>query len=606
MYFFEVGCMMKKRKHSAHSLGLWLMMLIWSAFMVQGCSLVLPTGETKTRKERGVGPCESNADCLEGQICLQNVRYCRTMGNDVSQKLSLQLLAPSKYQFKKDGSTGLITKQQYLNVDVADLQNGTIRPREAFEVKGIVWAWEKGISGDERIKIAAKIRFIDQNHIEGQSLIWEVKSQSSTGQYTTQLSLGTYTVDIFPENEEYPTFRVKDFKVEQTREADFELPSRASCFVLKGRLVAADSTPYRSIEGVEVQVLNKDGWPMSTVSTTDKNGDFKLWLTKNEKATTFRVRMKNAELSLHPQIDIPYTLIADSVQPQGKVIDLGTLPIGYNKQAITVKGTVRTGQGGALSAGSSVRLFGKFDIGVINNEPFQGEFVTQTRTDKLGQFELKVPPGNNYQIEVLPPAKSEWAKSLIELKQLKESKEMDIDLIKKYRVEGKVCREGPHGNCEAMIKDAQVRAVWQGSPGSSRHEEYIPLSSSSQQTKNVNEDGSFALALDPGVYNLIFIPPSGSGLARTYLQTCVGDNRTELQAFLPEAKYLGGRVMGPDGFPIEGMTIELYEHTVRYTNITSANTPQSARLLGRGVTNSQGNFSIPYAIPKVVSTTLCQ
>lgn len=246
-----------------------------------------------------------------------------------------------------------------------------------------------------------------------------------------------------------------------------------------------------------------------------------------------------------------------------------------------------------------IRIIGEIDTGTYQNKNLRGSFVANVRSDNSGNYKAILPPGK-YHFEVIPPANSDRSRAYVVPTQsyFHSNRTIDLELSPKRRIVGKVCEKAEDGTCKKKLPHAQIQALWRSPLPQSQQRLTVPQITSQPTTPFSTEisksDGSYELNLDPGYYDFVYVPPNASGLAR-FIRTNVKINNNEMEpyvkldGFLPKANHLVGQILDTSRFPIANLTVEMYSHS---------RTGETARLLGRAVTNSQGFFSIPYHTAK--------
>lgn len=579
-------------------LPLWLLLLVGSACAFSDAP---PTGFNGDKP--GIRLCQSNDDCLDGQSCFR--QYCRT--DEVlpdNQIVSLHLLPPPTHQYG-DPNT-FVTKQQFIGVDVSTLhQQGEtkryLKLREAYTVSGVLAQQD-----ENGTRVAAKIRFLDKDYIPGHPIMIQIETDAR-GNFQTQLTHGDYEVEIIPLDSKYPPHIIPKLSIEKptvgaTAEEGklfLNIPADDKYPHIKGRIIhkASASLKGAGLEGLTIQVFSSQNQIISSTVKTAADGTFSLWLSARDKPHTIRIQM-NTQLG-HPQIDIPY---APSRVGQGEHIDLGDIALGHLIEPIKISGKVEgaSENGGGVLPGSRVHLLGEVYLKYLfRGQELKGFYRVDTIADKNGAFEAFVLPGS-YTIEVLPPVASadQWSRVSIRKENMIHATAtggIQITLPPKPKIEGYVCQKEDR-SCRTQVAATQVQAIWRGRlsqiSANPQPDQQIPSTDSLQATSQ--GDGSFSLSLDPGVYDLIFVPPGDSGLARrlySNLRVEAGAKPSTIYSYLPKAKHLIGTVIGPDGRPIPHTSVEMYSF--------SKDPSQTVYLLGRAKTNSLGEFSLAYQLPTV-------
>lgn len=552
---------------------------------VTGCGFLLAPSGKKGSGEKGLGRCAQNEDCLQGQFC--NQLFCIANELKKNQIVSLQVTPPPSLSLQ--GKNLAITKQQFIRIDAGFVHKGILSTRQAYLVSGVIQ------SEKQHQPIAAKIRFTDLQSIKNEKLFWEVETDpGQIGRFKLRLSYGTYRIEVYPKNSSLPIHRIPNIKIDRSRQFQFHLPEKEEYLRIKGRLVTANALGV-PLKDLKIQALSLKKWVISSTSTTDENGQFLLNLPPNSRPEYLLVQMRK-KAPLHPKVLIPY-------QPdsrKGQVVDLGTLAVGLQGTAIQITGLVRSAlqEGGKTVANCRINLIGEVRIGSYKGRPIKGFFRFDVRSDSNGRFKASILPGN-YQLEAIPPVGSSWAHALLMYRnenQIQKDQQIEISLKSKPIVTGRICPEkSSDKKCSNGVQGTNVQAIWKSGLNKAMLQS---TSFSTFRTATIQANGQYQISLDPGIYDLVFIPPLQSGLARKIYRNVevrftapdVKTNKTQLDALLPKAQYLVAQIMGPDKFPIRNMLVEMFEYTGEQSS--------PARLLGTAITNSQGFFSIPFRLPK--------
>ena len=91
-----------KRNHFVSLSKSWWVGLFLCGSLLTGC-LLSPTTKPPAPSTRGLGPCDTTADCLPGQTCKSSsceVNIDNTIQEE--QRVSLQFIPPSGYSYKKE------------------------------------------------------------------------------------------------------------------------------------------------------------------------------------------------------------------------------------------------------------------------------------------------------------------------------------------------------------------------------------------------------------------------------------------------------------------------------------------------------------------------
>lgn len=565
-------------------LGSWvfLFLLGWGT---TGCSLI-PASPYDVRVEPGLVSCQSQLQCLAGQTC-ENGK-CQAIRNDDTHLISLQIIPPHNHTFTDPELA--ITKQHIVGITPAVFNGQGIQTRVAYNVSGKIYARD---GQNKEIPVPAKIRFLDLNSIPGNQLTWEITTdprQTVTAAYRHSLTQGTYLMEIWPQDSNWPPHRL-EFLVRSSLTQSIQLPGEQDYVRLKGRVLSADSRSA-PMSGLKLQVMSQDDRPLSKTFTTDEHGQFSIWLRSDSLPHHIRILQRDLNM-IHPQVDIPY----QPASLQAGEVAVGDLNVGLGKTTIRVSGHVvaRQQDGGYTIANANIRIIGEIDAGTYQGKVLKGQYILNVRSDSNGRYEAELLPGQ-YHFEVIPPADSDRSRAYIVPTKtyFHENREVDLELSPKRRILGKICQKGNNGNCENILAHAQIQALWRNPLPQTQTQLTHPtpaIPTTPFLTELSRSDGTYELSLDPGYYDFIYVPPADSGLARLIRTSIEVNNDTaqpyiQFDALLSKARYFVGQLIGPDKNPMPNATVEMYSHTQK--------TEQTSRLLGRAVTNSQGFFSIPY------------
>ncbi len=577
--------------------GLGLFALFGLLFSLAACSA--PYGNIN--KDPGIGLCETDADCtLQGQSCYR--RYCRASSTVTGDRYSLQIIPPTSL---KPAEQHKLIRQQFLGIRLADIHDRPIWMRETFSIQGL-------IQTQQGQPVPAKLRFTDTETIPGQTLVWEADNQEdkrTDGRFTLSLTFGVYDVEVLPEDKRLPPFRIEKISVTRAQELTLTLPQhdmvnadQDKYIRLHGRLLHAKGLqPFPAnfpIQDLQVDVLAENGQTLSGTETLQADGRFAVRLQTTVEKTRLvaqpaflRVRQQEGKQTdgsitwLVPEIRIPLGQLAAL---EGYQIALGDLPFLYAPKPGLLMGQIRSPQqeGASPCASCRVQVRGEMSVGTHQGIPVQASYRFDTTSNSNGAYQIPYIEGR-YELEIWPNVTSRWARAVFQSSSIMQNP-MDITLEAKPDLRGRVCSKDEQGGCKTLVSGTQIRAVWRAVS----HPQGVSVASetsaaSQYQTQLSGKDGSFELLLDPGLYDLVFIPPTGSDLARKVERNLrVAHGQIELQTLLPKAQFLIAQIITPDGFPVEGATVELHAF--------QEGDRSPAHLIGRHTTNNLGMFSIPY------------
>lgn len=535
--------------------------------------------------------CTKNADCLEGQICYK--RYCKSLAQPRGQIVSLHLVPPSGHRLLH--SNQVVIKQQFIGIDIGRLTDRLpIVMRRAYTIKGLIQ------TSQSRSSVQSTVRFIDKETIRGNPIIVQAESNAS-GHFQIELTHGTYQVEITPKDGKYPTHRIPAVNIEAQKEYTFTLPDDKKYPRLTGRIVTP-GPKSEAVPGLRILVFSAEGHIISNAAETDHNGVFRMRLSAKEKPHHIRILMRHPSTEKpvfpHPQVDIPFA--PERVLP-GELIDLGDIPAGYKASPLTLSGVIKASNqhpDWQELPYSNVHILGTIQIkGIYKGVELQGHYRIDTTSDNTGKYIASILPGN-YTIEVLPSSNMNhtWSRASIHVGQVyQDRKDIDISLQPRLIVSGKVCQTGQVGECKKPLPKTQIKAIWRNILAPAKELSRPAIPSMFNPTQNADDPtGIYKLALDPGVYDLLFIPPKGSGLARRIysgIRIESGSNQSKIthHAYLKAARHLVSTIVGPDQFPIPNTIVEMYTYSL------DPKTP--VYLLGRATSNELGEFSLSYQIP---------
>ena len=579
----------------------WFHLGWWGVFVALLSLAACASPSGNLNKDPGIGLCETDADCtLQGQSCYR--RYCRASSAVTGHRYSLQIIPPAS---PKPAEQNKLIRQQFLGIHLADIHDRPIWMRETFPIHGVVQT-QKGQP------IPAKLRFTDTETIPGQPLVSEVNNQEekrTDGRFALSLTFGVYDIEVLPEDKRLPPFRIEKVSVTREQELTLTLPQhdltsaeKDQYIRIQGRLLPAKSlVPLPSdfaTQNLQVDVLSENGLAISGIENLGADGQFSIRLQTTvenirliAQPAFLRVRQyENRQpddtlVWMVPELRIPLGQLAALKDRQ---IPLGDLPFLCAPKPGHLMGQIRSPQqeGASPCASCRLQLRGEISVGMHQNTPVQASYRFDTTSNSNGAYQIPYIEGR-YELEVWPNVTSRWARAVFQSSSIMQN-QMDITLEAKPDLRGRVCSKDEQGGCKTMVSGTQIRAVWRASSNPQGVSVTSETSAASQyQTQLSGKDGSFELLLDPGLYDLIFIPPTGSDLARKVERNLrVQRGQIELQTLLPKAQFLIAQIITPDGFPVEGATVELHAF--------QEGDRSPAHLIGRHTTNNLGMFSIPY------------
>jgi hypothetical protein len=101
-------------------------------------------------------------------------------------------------------------------------------------------------------------------------------------------------------------------------------------------------------------------------------------------------------------------------------------------------------------------------------------------------------------------------------------------------------------------------------------------------TAQTASDGSFGIAVHPGVQRMVIQPPGDMDVAPLVADAIAVDQDSAVIVTLQQARTIGATVVGPDGLPVTGATIEAYLYL----------TSEIVLLVGTAFTDDNGYFAV--------------
>ena len=516
---------------------------VWAAGCQLGVRVEPPAG----------GDCRSDFDCPLDALC--TVGACVRVPR--AGTFDLVLTPPNDTAYPKQQVAGV-----RLSASTSALGELVLQPAAVLTGRVIK-------PGGRASPVRARIEASRAGDIKGTSVRVTVATTLMDGdeRYRLPLAPGVYDIRVFPEDPTLPpslTFA----QVDATRGAMFDLvlPADGDYRSVRG-LVARNAAARLGIEGVLVQALSSTGTPLSALVRTDAVGRFSLSVLKGEASITLRVSGAVDGPS------VPIVERARVVLPADGAVDVGVVVLGAFEEPTSLSGrVVARDRDSAAVAGATV---------IVSGHIGEGQWIEQLTTNSAGEFEASLPPGR-YSLDIRPPIDSALAFYVGPL--LVPSTGTGVWALEaKPSLTGSLV--GPDGLrpvAQALV-EATRRGAIMSDTGSWRY----------LRTTSTDAAGRYQLRLDPGVYDVAFLP-EGKPLARVDVSgVTVPSEGARLDGRLPDAMVLTGALRDVAGRPFAGVAVEVYEH------VDAASTP--ARVLGAGVTDATGVYRV--VVPASVATT---
>ena len=232
----------------------------------------------------------------------------------------------------------------------------------------------------------------------------------------------------------------------------------------------------------------------------------------------------------------------------------------------SISGSVKGSDGQAV-AGATL-IFS----GVIGG----GRFERQTLSDENGHYEtslLRVRPDHpedTYSLTILPPVESDYA--ILKSESINcdsETHQYDFELARRLKLSGVVLSPD-----DEPLAGVEVQA----SKKATENETTVYVKS-----VQTDSEGAYEINIDPGTYDISFIPAAGEAYARVSVYDIQLSTDGVLDQQLARGRSFSGNVLDSDGLAAPSVYIEIYR--VRPQK-------QSADLIGAGSTDAGGTFEI--------------
>jgi hypothetical protein len=417
-------------------------------------------------------------------------------------------------------------------------------------------------------------------------------AMTDRGTFALNVGQGKFTVTAFPTNLEVPpqTFREVTAGPDAGSVVNFAFASVEGAVTLSGRLIKKKvtlPTPgelYITQAAMDLQAFNPaTGEPLSQrveVSTgrPGARGDFILVMSPDartlpliELVATPR-ELGSAVPSRRFSLSFPFA--------NALTLELGD----YGDEITGVPGVV-LGTDGEPLAGASVLIEGR----VVGGSTFRSKVVT---TDEKGVYVVNLlAPETTYTLTVTPPP---GVRSAVTQQQVKVKNApgtpptLDPSSVRcgeRLSVTGSVTL--PDGPAAANLA---VRAVEVAASTTKRP---LPLDDVETLT---GIDGKYELRLDPGSWRLEFMPvnelPQTSRLITVSPAAAADGGEFPGQSFAPITLPRGRRLTGIVSSSVAGGSAPLINAQVRFFRLTTIEGKRAAVLLGTGITNSAGAYSV--------------
>ena len=401
---------------------------------------------------------------------------------------------------------------------------------------------------------------------------------SSTGAFSDSLGAfnlatlpGSYNVFIYPVDAAAfpPIMEYGSLKLTGDLARDYDFGDPESYPLVKGKVVDANDVGVPDIR-VLAQSEDSAAPVKSSGVVTDHDGNFELLLPKIDGVYDISFGgappAGNGTRKSAGTIQYPSAVLSKAAEiKDGAVLYPSpdeTLVLKFEQfqmfQCI-LSGSVKDSHGLPVA---EAQVFLKAQIG-------GGTFQRVAKTDLLGGFAVELLAGK-YVISLSPPPDSEAAFTLVDQAECeKPVQTLDFSLPDRISLTGVLTVAD-----NSTVAGVEVRATKQ-----------VRESDAAGYSKSVFSmtDGRYKIDVDPGVYDIAFLPPESSGLARAFIGDVTISVDSTLDQTLASGGLFEGTVSDEKGRRIPDVHIEV-------SRIRTAS--DRADPIGEGSSNNEGTFSI--------------
>ena len=492
-------------------------------------------------------PCEDSLDCEPGWKCNQEYGYCEPI--PILDSIVDFELTPER------GSGSAATQVADLDLDDPDWSSDDIELElnKAVTFSGHVTS-PLGVPGSILAKRDPEFgtRSLSWNFQVGADGYYEALVAYSDTENNDNPRLNTYDAMFWPSNrEDFPQLLYTGLVMTENglaKELSFpeykppeELDDQEDTLLIKVRVLEREDYPHPRTDiqiegtteaGLRTNLVTPDiqGYAhlrLPVVRLADQDGEMVLpqWLN-------LTMRPKDSS-GLLPTVKVTDIAIDDP--------DLGTFYLGDLPEKQEVTGMVVTVTDQPVA---NCQL--RFKADGIGN----GTYEKSLETDNTGNFSPNLLVGR-YQVIAVPDLYSTSALSSTTIDVEPDMGQVTITLNERLKISGRM-RDSDGNTIGDVIMLAERTAAWLGiDDGVSRTFETIS-----------DPEGNFELKVDPGLYDLTFIPPPASGLPRLLHEDIIitdqDEEMTRASTTLPRPKVIQGNVFNHGGNPMCGVTVDVY------------------------------------------------
>lgn len=528
-----------------------LALILTACLLLTGACVLPPTPEATASSTIY---CNTTQDCDQGEVC--EVKVC-VVETSVKEIVAIQL-TPS--------NEDTVLTEQFTTVEI---EQGQPLPDLQFQKPRLITGAVRVLSSngvDEPAPINANLLLRRTSpEIPGSPLFFEVEASREAG-YALRLPGGIYDITVLPSGD-FIQEQVRDLPVSVDTQYNFTLGGLAETTEVSGRVVFTDfrSEQTETVSGAVVSAITSENATVSTTAVTDDNGFFTL----NVRQNVVEIRLVLDPADRQPALP---RVITENIRLTGQSISLGDLTLGT---VLPLARRIRGSLKGELN-----------DIPVANTPIFfsgevgDGTLTQTTITDRNGNFTIDIPPSmTNYTARATPPATlpgspaphaiTAWTDLQVAFDINEEVSFHDLRVRPKSTFSGRATSpDGAIGLNGASVQLTPVAGQIDARP-------YSVIADS---------EGRFELLIDPGIYDIVMIPPPTSGYARAIQRRVTLQALNNASLTLPASRpnLARGLVIDADNQPTPNILVEIFR----------LEEGQDAFLIGSGLTDEKGEYRI--------------
>lgn len=371
------------------------------------------------------------------------------------------------------------------------------------------------------------------------------------GHFELALPPATYQLRLLPQNpadQLYPPLTRTVELAEGDVRLEISFPNLADLPSLRGRVVSAlgEGLPQTSVYALDAS----SGWLLSSWVTTDDDGNFAMALSP-DVAPDQQLRVIALPAAARPN-DAPSwstRLVRHVTWSADAVVEMAMPPL-PSPVAVVVPVQGRDGTGLPVAI-SGCRLDFSADLTDPKSET-TAHFAVTAISDEQGRASVSLVAGPNqnrtYRVGVTPPAQSAFAGTVLELPvgPLADQGILEtIELTLRPVVTGRVLTPTGSPVAGAFVMPQMNET---------------PLLVGVTSVTQTDDDGGFSLGLDPGTYDVDFLPPAETLVARWSLTALSVEQDGQLgDIVLPRAAAALLEVRDATGLLVPDVHIRLYQ-----------------------------------------------